>query len=139
MNDPNTRFGTNIKSGALTLLRDGRIIYINPKGGDYVTAFAPKPLPGQSWRTPLENFEQNTKAVEPLPPPAPGRLPPLTPGEMAPPAPVPQPPAAPGPAPSPPLETPPAPPVQGGKGPVFGGGPATPFGPRLEPPATRRS
>ena len=87
MNDPNTRVGTSIKSGGLALLRgDGTIIFINPKDGDYGTAFVPEPRPGiDAWRTPLEYFEQTTRAVEPLPPPAPGRLPPLTPGEMAPP------------------------------------------------------
>lgn len=139
MNDPSTRFGTNIKSGALTLLRDGKIIYINPKGGDYGTAFAPRPLPGQSWRTPLEYFEQNTRAVDPLPPPAPGRLPALTPSEIAPSAPASPPAPAPRPAsPSVPSVEAPAPkstaPGNGGKGPVFGGGPATPFGPHVVHP-----
>jgi hypothetical protein len=127
MNDPNTRFGTNIKSGALTLLRDGKIIFINPKGGDYGTVFVPKPRPGiDQWRSPLEYFEQNTRAVEPLPPPAPARLPPLTPGEMAPRVPPPVKPPPPAPKPVPPLE--------GGEGPVIPGGPGTPAGPTLAPP-----
>jgi hypothetical protein len=134
MNDPNTRFGTHVDSGALTLLRDGKILYINPKGRDYGSAFAPEPRPGSTWRTPDEYFGQYTKAVEPLPPPAPGRLPPVVPGEMAPPTAAPQLPPAPRPAPPPPGEASPAPPVQGGRRPAFGGGPTTPFGPRLEPP-----
>jgi hypothetical protein len=140
MNDPNTRIGTSIKSGGLALLRnDGTVIFIDPHGPGYGTAFVPQPRPSDTWRTPLEYFEQQTRALEPLPPPAPGRLPPLTPGEMAPPAPAPQPVPAPRPAPSPPVEAPPvpkpAPPVEGGKGPVLGGGPAaTPFGPTLVPP-----
>jgi hypothetical protein len=137
MNDPTTRVGTSTKSGGLALLRDGQVIFINPQDGDYGTAFVPKPLPGDSWRTPSEYFERNTRALEPLPPPTPGRLPPLTPGEMAPPSPgSPTAPAARPAAPAP-VETPqvpkPAPPVKGGTG--FGGGPATPLGPRLvEPP-----
>jgi hypothetical protein len=124
MNDPNTRVGTSINSGGLTLLRDGRVIFINPQDGDYGTAFVPKPLPGDSWRTPLDYFERTTKALEPLPPPTPGRLPPVVPGEMAPPAqgapPVPA--ARPAPPPS----------VKGGTG--FGGGPSMPIGPQLVPP-----
>lgn len=87
MNDPTTRVGTSIKSGGLALLRDGQVIFINPQDGDYGTAYAPKPHPGDSWRTPLEYFERNTRAPEPLPPPTPGRLPPVAPGEMAPPTP----------------------------------------------------
>jgi hypothetical protein len=134
MNDPSTRFGTHVDSGALTLLRDGKIIYINPKGRHYGTAFAPEPRPGSTWRTPEEYFDQYTKAVGPLSPPAPGRLPPVPPGEVANPAPAPQVPSAPRAAPPPAVETQPAPPAQRGKGPAFGGGPATPFGPRLEPP-----
>lgn len=134
MNDPDTRVGTSIKSGGLALLRDGQVVFINPKDGDYGTAFVPKPRPGDSWRTPLEYFEQTTRAPEPLPPPAPGRLPPVAPGEGAPPSPGSAP--APAPRPAPPLESPPAPkgppPVKPGGG--FGGGPAVPFGPRLEPP-----
>jgi len=139
MNDPNTRIGTSIKSGGLALLRDdGTVIFIDPHAPDYGTAFIPRPRPGDSWRTPLEYFEQNTRALEPLPPPASGRLPPLTPGEMAPHAPAPQVPPAPRTGP-PPVEAPPVPkpvpPVQGGKGLVLGGGPAaTPFGPGLVPP-----
>lgn len=127
MNDPNTRFGTNLKSGALTLLRDGKIIYINPKSGDYGTVFKPEPRPGiDTWRTPLEYFEQNTRAVEPLPPPPPGRFPPRSPGEMAPKlaAPVEPPPPAPR----------PAPPAKGGEGSMLPGGPGTPVGPTLAPP-----
>ena len=127
MNDPNTRFGTNLKSGALTLLRDGKIIYINPKSGDYGTVFKPEPRPGiDTWRTPLEYFEQNTRAVEPLPPPSPGRFPPLTPSEMAPKAapPVEPPPQAPKPAPLP----------KGGEGSMLPGGPGTSLGPTLAPP-----
>lgn len=139
MNDPNTRVGTSIKSGGLALLRsDGTVIFIDPKGPDYGTAFIPEPRPRDAWRTPLEYFEQNTRALEPLPPPAPGRLPPVAPGELAPHAPGSQPPPAPRPAAPPPLEAPPvpkpAPPAEGGKGPVFGGGPGTPIGPRLVPP-----
>jgi hypothetical protein len=139
MNDPNTRVATSIDSGGMALLRDGKVVYINPRDGDFGTAFKPEPGPGSKWRTPLEYFEQNTRAVEPLPPPAPGRLPPVAPGEMAPPGPAPQPPGTPRSGPSPPVEAPPAPkpapPLQGGKGPVLGGGPAaTPFGPTLVPP-----
>jgi hypothetical protein len=148
MKDPNIRIGTSIKSGGLALLRDdGTVIFINPGDGDYGTAFIPQPRPSDTWRTPLEYFEQNTRAVEPLPSPVLGRLPPVAPGEMAPPAPAtpaapaPQPAPAPRPAtaPPPPVEPPPAPkpapPVEGGKGPVFGGGLATPFGPHvIHPP-----
>lgn len=139
MNDPDTRFGTDIDSGALTLLRDGKIIQINPKGRDYGTTYAPQPRPGSSWRTPQDYFEQRTRPSEHLPPPAPGRLPPVAPGEMAPPGPAPQAPSAPRAAPPPPVEAQPAPkpapPAPGGRGPVVGGGPAaTPFGPTLVPP-----
>jgi hypothetical protein len=133
MNDPNTRIATSIDSGGMALLRDGKVVYINPQDGDFGTAFKPDPGPGSKWRTPLEYFEQHTRAVEPLPPPAPGRLPPLAPGEMAPPASAPQAPSGPREAPPPPGEAQP-PPVKGGRGPAFGGGPATPFGPTLEPP-----
>ncbi|MBI2693390.1 hypothetical protein [Mycobacterium nebraskense] len=138
MNDPNTRVGTSIKSGGLALLRDGQVVFINPQDGDYGTAFAPTPRPGDSWRTPTEYFEQNTRVPEPLPPPTPGRLPPVARGEMAPATPgsAPAPAARPAPLPPAPVEAPPAPkgpsPVEGGEG--FGGGPAIPFGPRLEPP-----
>ncbi|WP_197518325.1 hypothetical protein [Mycobacterium sp. E3198] len=139
MNDPKTRFGSDIDSGALTLLRDGKIIQINPRGRDYGTTYAPQPRPGSTWRTPQDYFEQRTRPVEPLPPPAPGRLPPVAPGEMAPPGPAAQPPRAPQTGPPPPKEAmpapKPAPPVQGGKGPAVVGGPAaTPFGPTLVPP-----
>jgi hypothetical protein len=109
MKDPETRIATSIDSGGLALLRpDGTIIFINPQGGDYGTAFVPKPRPGDKWRTPLEYFEQQTRALEPLPPPSAGRLPPLTPGEMAPPPPLPAPEPAPPPrpAPSPPVQEP---------------------------------
>jgi hypothetical protein len=138
MNDPNTRVGTSINSGGLALLRDGQVIFINPQDGDYGTAFVPKPLPGDSWRTPLEYFERNTRALEPLPPPTPGRLPPVAHGEMAPPAPgsPPLPAARPAPPPSAPVQAPPAPKlppsVKGGTG--FGGGPSMPIGPQLVPP-----
>lgn len=128
MNDPSTRVGSSTKSGSLTLLKsDGTVIFINPKDGDFGTAFVPKPRPGvDSWRTPLEYFEQNTRAVEPIPPPSPGRFPPLSPGEMAPeaPAPVEPLPAAPKPAPLP----------EGGEGPGIVGGPGTPIGPTFAPP-----
>jgi hypothetical protein len=128
MNDPNTRIGTSTKSGGLTLLKsDGTVIFINPQDGDYGTAFVPKPQPGvDMWRTPLEYFEQNTRAVEPLAPPPPGRFPPLTPGEMAPrpAAPVEPPPPAPTSAPLP----------KGGEGSMMPGGPGTPIGPTLAPP-----
>jgi hypothetical protein len=134
MNDPNTRVGTSIDSGGMALLRDGKIVYINPQDGDFGTAFKPEPGPGTKWRTPLDYFEQHTRAVEPLPPPAPGRLPPLTPGEMAPRAPAAQP--APAPAPPPPVEGPPVPkpvpPVKGGEMPMIGGG--LPVGPQIIPP-----
>jgi len=130
MNDPNARVGTSIDSGGVALMRDGKVVFIDPHGPDYGTAYRPQPTPTTKWRTPLEYFEQQTRALEPLPPPAPGRLPPLTPGEMAPPAGTPQSPLA----PRPPEAPKPAPPVQGGKGPVVGGGPAAPFGPRLVPP-----
>jgi hypothetical protein len=109
MKDPNTRIATSIDFGGMALLRpDGTVIYINPQDGDYGTAFMPKPRPEDTWRTPLEYFEQHTRALEPLAPPTPGRLPPLTPGEMAPPppAPTPQPPLAPRPAPPPRVESP---------------------------------
>jgi hypothetical protein len=117
MNDPNTRVGTSIKSGGLALLRDGQVIFINPQDGDYGTAFVPKPLPGDSWRTPLEYFERNTRAPDPLPPPTPGRLPPVAPGELAP----------------PPSGSSPAP-VARPPGNGFGGGTTTPIGPQLVPP-----
>jgi hypothetical protein len=128
MTDPKTRIGTSIESGGLTLLRnDGTIIFINPQDGDYGTAFVPEPRPGiDPWRTPLEYFEQNTRAVESLPPPSPGRFPPLTPGEMAPKAP---PPVSP-PPPAPKLTLPP----KGGEGAMLPGGPGTPVGPTLAPP-----
>ncbi|MFV1503223.1 hypothetical protein [Mycobacterium kansasii] len=62
MKDPNTRIGSSIKSGGLTLLKsDGTIIFINPQDGDYGTAFEPKPTATTPWRTPLEYFEQNTR------------------------------------------------------------------------------
>lgn len=137
MNDPNARIATSIDSGGIALLRDGKVVYVNPQDGDFGTAFKPEPVPGRKWRTPLEYFEQNTRALEPLPPPTPGRLPPVAPGEMAPATPgSPGAPAA-RPASPAPIEAPqapkPAPPAKGGTG--FGGGPATPFGPRLvEPP-----
>jgi hypothetical protein len=134
MNDPNARVGTSITSAGMALLRDGKVIFIDPNNPDYGTAYRPQPTPTSKWRTPLEYFDQQTRALEPLAPPKPGRLPPLTPGEMAPPGPAPQAPYAPRSAPPPPVEAQPAPPVQVGKGPTFAGGPATPFGPRLEPP-----
>jgi hypothetical protein len=133
MNDPNTQVGTSLKSGGVALLRDGKVVFVDPHNPDYGTAYRPKPTPTSKWRTPLEYFEQQTRALEPLPPPTPGRLRPLSHGEMAPPAPAPQAPSGPRAAPPPPVEAQPAPPAQG-KGPAFGGGPATPFGPRLEPP-----
>lgn len=127
MKDPKTRIATSIDSGGMALLRpDGTMIFINPQDGDYGTAFVPKPRPGDKWRTPLEYFEQQTRALEPLPPPTPGRLPPLTRGEMAPPAPAPQPPPAPRPAPPRPVEAPaPTEPPAARPGPPlgsFGGG-----------------
>jgi hypothetical protein len=138
MKDPNTRIGSSLKSGGLTLLKsDGTIIFINPQDGDYGTAFEPKPTATTPWQTPLEYFEQNTRAVEPLSPPVPGRFPPLTPGEMAPPEPGSPVPAAPRPAPAPPVEAPapkPGLPPEVGGGPMIGG-PATPFGPHvIHPP-----
>lgn len=140
MNDPSTRFGTDTKSGALTLLRDGRVILIQPKGGDFGTAFTPKPRPSDSWRTPLGYFEQHTRAVEPLAPPTAGRLPPLSPGEISPrlPTPIyPPSPPAPRPGPPPPVEAPapkPAVPPEVGKMPMIPGGPSAPFGPHVAPP-----
>jgi hypothetical protein len=82
MNDPSTRVGSSTKSGGLTLLKsDGTVIFINPKDGDFGTAFVPKPRPGvDSWRTPLEYFEQNTRAVEPIPPRPPDGFRLLVPG-----------------------------------------------------------
>jgi hypothetical protein len=127
INDPNTRIGTSTESGGLALLKsDGTVIFINPQDGDYGTAFVPKPTATTPWRTPLEYFEQNTRAVEPLAPPPPGRFPPPTPGEMAPrpAAPLEPPPAAPKPAPLP----------KGGEGSMMPGGPGTPIGPTLAPP-----
>jgi hypothetical protein len=109
MKDPKTRIATSIDSGGMALLRpDGTIIFINPQDGDYGTAYVPKPRPGDKWRTPMEYFEQQTRALEPLPPPTAGRLPPLTPGEMGPgaPAPAPEPAPAPRPAPPPPVQEP---------------------------------
>jgi hypothetical protein len=105
MKDPNTRVGTSIDSGGVALFRDGKVIFVDPHGPDFGTAFAPKPHPGGKWRTPEQYFEQHTRAVEPLPPPTPGRLPPLTSGEMAPPAPAPEPAPAPRPTP-PPVQAP---------------------------------
>src|SRR5262249_28957230 len=65
MNDPATRFATSIKSGGLALLgKDGTVIFIDPTNPDYGTAFTPKAQSGDSWRTPLEYFEQNTRALE---------------------------------------------------------------------------
>jgi len=134
MNDPNTRIATSIDSGGMALLRDGRVVFINPRDGDYGTAFKPEPAPGSKWRTPLEYFEQQTRALEPLPPPKQGRLPPIAPGEMAPGAPAR---LAPRPG-SPPIEAPsapkPAPPINGGEGPMIAGGPGVPLGPTLAPP-----
>jgi hypothetical protein len=128
MNDPSTRVGTSIKSGGLALLKsDGTVIFINPKDADFGTAYIPKPRPGvDTWRTPLEYFEQNTRAVEPIPPPSPGRFPPLAPGEMAPKEPPPAEPPRPAPKPTPPAPS--------GRGSVMPGGPATPVGPTLAPP-----
>jgi hypothetical protein len=105
MKDPKTRVATSIDSGGMALLRpDGTIIFINPQDGDYGTTYVPKPRPGDKWRTPLEYFEQQTRALEPLPPPTAGRLPPLTPGEMAPQGPASAPEPAPRPAPPPPVQ-----------------------------------
>lgn len=89
MNDPSTQVATNIDSGATMLLRDGKVIYINPnvnpdKSGDYGTVFAPTPLPGSSWQTPQEYFDHVKAPLEPLPPPPPGRFPPVGPGDMSP-------------------------------------------------------
>jgi hypothetical protein len=108
MNDPSTRIGTSTESGGAALFRDGKVIFIDPRGPDYGTAFAPKPSSGGTWRTPEQYFEQHTRALEPLPPPAPGRLPPVAPGEMAPPgaAPSPEPAPAPRNAPPPPVKSP---------------------------------
>jgi hypothetical protein len=129
MKDPKTRIATSIDSGGMALLRpDGTVIFINPQDGDYGTAFVPKPTATTPWRTPLEYFEQNTRALEPLPPPTPGRLPPPTPGEMAPPAPAPapEPPPPPRPVPPPPMPKPaPVEPPAARPGPPlgsFGGG-----------------
>jgi hypothetical protein len=128
MNDPSTRVGTSTKSGGLALLKsDGTVIFINPKDADFGTAYVPTPRPGvDTWRTPLEYFEQNTRAAEPITPPSPGRFPPVAPGEMAPKAPsaVEHPPPAPKPAPLP----------TEGKGPGMVGGPSTSIGPTLAPP-----
>jgi hypothetical protein len=132
MNDPNTRFGTDIDSGALTALRDGRIIRIQPKSGDWGSAFKPEPLPGSKWHTPEEFFDQYTKAPEPLAPPTPGRFPPVHPEEMSPKVPAPVPPPAPEPAP--PAEAPAPKPAAPPKGGFLPGGPGTPLEPRLVHP-----
>lgn len=127
MNDPNTRIGASTESGGLALLKsDGTVIFVNPQDGDFGTAFVPKPTATTPWRTPLEYFEQNTRAVEPLAPPPPGRFPPLTPGEMAPRPAAPVEPAPPAPK-SAPLP-------KGGEGSMMPGGPGTPIGPTLAPP-----
>ena len=132
--DPNTRIATSIDSGGLALLRDGMVIYIDPRNSDYGTAFKPQPSSTSKWRTPLEYFDQQTRAPEPLPAPTPGRLPPLTPGEMAP-AQTSPPESAPRPVP-PPVESVPAPKPapKGGGGPLLPGGPATPLGPHIVHP-----
>lgn len=138
MKDPSSRIATSIDSGGMALLRDGTIVYIDPRNSDYGTAFKPEPGPGSKWRTPLEYFEQQTRALEPLPPPTSGRLPPLAPGEMAPPASPAV--AAQRSAPAqPPVEAPsvpkPAPLPEGGEGPMLPGGPVTPLGPHvIHPP-----
>lgn len=127
MNDPQTRVGTSTKSGGLALLKsDGTVIFVDPKNKDYGTAFKPEPRPGiDTWQTPQEYFERNTRAVEPLPPPSPRQVPP-NPGEMAPRPITPVEPSAPAPKPAP------LPKV--GEGPVMAGGPGTPVGPTLAPP-----
>jgi hypothetical protein len=143
MKDPQTRIATSIDSGGMALLRpDGTIVFINPKDGDYGTVFKPQPRPSDPWRTPLEYFEQHTKAFEPLPPPATGRFPPVTPGEMAAPAaspsprpvegvpaaePRPEPPAGRGGAGSPSPRTGGIGPSLGGGGTLGGGGNIRPF------------
>jgi hypothetical protein len=136
MNDPTTRVGTSTKTGATALLRDGRVIFINPENTDFGTVFRPEPRVQDPWRTPDEYFTQQTKPLEPLPPPTggPARFPPLTPEEIAPPTTGPHPPAAPHPA-APPDEAPPVkapvrPPIE--EGPMAGG--PGPFGPQVIAP-----
>ena len=85
MKSPTTQTGTSLKSGGVALLRDGKIVFVDPKGPDFGTAYAPRPLPGGTWQTPEEYFKQHTRELERLPPPTPGKLPPLNPNEMAPP------------------------------------------------------
>lgn len=127
MKDPTTRTGTSIESGGVALLRDGKVVFVDPRGPDYGTAFKPKPRPGDSWRTPEEYFERSTRALEPLPPPVAGIMPPLNPAEMAPPTvspPAPEPPpatAAPQ-APEPPPVEAPRPELPSGPNPFEGGG-----------------
>ncbi|WP_310784294.1 hypothetical protein [Mycobacterium sp. Z3061] len=126
MKDPSTRVATSINSGGIALLRDGKVVFIDPRNPDYGTAFRPNPTPTSKWRTPLEYFEQQTRPLRPIGPPAPGRLPPLTPGVMSPPRPLPktEPPAAPK----------SAPPPRAGGAPLLPGGPATPIGPHIVHP-----
>jgi hypothetical protein len=120
MNDPQTRVGTSNKSGGMALLKsDGTVIFVDPKNKDYGTAFKPEPRPGiDTWRTPQEYFERNTRAFEPLPSPNPGEAAPkpFTPVEPS----------------APPPKSAPLPKV--GEGPVIAGGPGAPVGPTLAPP-----
>jgi hypothetical protein len=126
MKDPSTRVATSINSGGIALLRDGKIVFIDPRNPDYGTAYRPNPTPTSRWRTPLEYFEQQTKPLEPIGPPTPGRLPPLTPGEMSP--------SAPSPGAEPPPAPKSAPPPRAGGAPLLPGGPATPLGPHVVHP-----
>jgi uncharacterized protein YukE len=139
MNDPTTRVGTSIDSGGTALLRDGRVVFIDPRRGDYGSVYLPEPRVQDTWRTPDEYFTQQTKPLEPLPPPGggPARFPPLTSDEIAPPTSGPRPPAESAPHPAtppeqaPPVKAPAAPPIE--EGPMFGG-PGEPLGPQVVPP-----
>jgi hypothetical protein len=145
MNDPTTRVGTSTRSSGTALLRDGRVVVVNPENTDYGTVFRPQPRVQDTWRTPDEYFTQQTKPLEPLPPPGggPARFPPLTSEEIAPPTSGPRPPAEPAPHPAappeqaPPVKAPTKSPIE--EGPRFGGpgmfgGPGEPLGPQVVPP-----
>jgi hypothetical protein len=139
MNDPTTRVGTSTGTGGTALLRDGRVVFINPQNTDYGTVFRPEPRVQDTWRTPDEYFTQQTRPLEPLPPPGggPARFPPLTSDEIAPPTTGPHAPAEPAPHPSappeqaPPVKAPSGPPIE--EGPMVGG-PGEPIGPQVVPP-----
>jgi hypothetical protein len=72
MNDPSVLVGTSKKTGALTLFRDGRIVFVDPRNTDYGSIYKPG-------RDPLRYFLDSTERIPPTlappqpDPPLPGR------------------------------------------------------------------